>query len=99
MQLFWWGWSYGSAWKERTQISWQLGFISVTVDGTCYFIAQKKASILLERMKFTRETKKKKKEMKEDALLAGNSTLKHKKMKEHPQPFGSSNTKYINLLL
>lgn len=57
VQLFWWGWSYGSAWKERTQISWQLGFISVTVDGTCYFIAQKKASILLERMKFTRETK------------------------------------------
>lgn len=61
VQLFWWGWSYWSAWIERTQINWQLSFISMTVAGTCYFIAQKKTSILLERMKFTRETTPKKK--------------------------------------
>lgn len=48
----------------------------MTVAGTCYFIAQKKTSILLERMKFTWETtpkKKKKKEMKEDVLNIGDS--------------------------
>lgn len=73
----------------------------MTVDGICYFIAQKKALILLERMKFARETtkKKKKREMKEDVLHAANSTQRQKKMKEYPQPFGSSNIKYINLLL
>lgn len=48
----------------------------MTVDGTCYFIAQKKTSILLERMKPTRETTPKKKiqrKTKEDVLRAGDS--------------------------
>lgn len=86
VQLFWWGWSYWSAWIERTQINWQLSFISMTVAGTCYFIAQKKTSILLERMKFTRETtpKKKKKEMKEDVLHIGDSLWDKRKWKHIP---------------